>query len=44
MASILTPKQSKKKKVFIDSSVLIAAAISPTGAAEILSIKDSPNR
>lgn len=43
MASIQTPKQSKqgalsrdKKRVFIDSSVLMAAAISPTGSAREL--------
>lgn len=36
MASILTLKLNKKKKVFIDSSVLMAAAISPTGAARDL--------
>lgn len=37
MASIQTPKQNKQKgRVFIDSSVLIAAAISPTGSAREL--------
>lgn len=36
MASIQTPKQSKKNRVFIDSSVLIAAAISSTGFAREL--------
>lgn len=36
MASIQTPKQNKKNRVFIDSSVLIAAAISPTGSAREL--------
>lgn len=35
MASIQTPKQNKTR-IFIDSSVLIAAAISPIGSARIL--------
>ena len=36
MVLIQTLKQSNKKKVFVDSSVLMAAAISPTGSAREL--------
>ncbi len=36
MALTQTPKRSKKPKIFVDSSVLMAAAISPTGNAREL--------
>lgn len=38
------PKGSKQPKIFIDSSVLIAAAISPTGSARDLIMRSFRNK